>query len=161
LEWHDNESCRFPQRQISFLVLNMPLDPQTQALFRAILDRLIPRDNFPGACDAGVDAYILRRCETDTTDCGLIRTGLAEIDAAVLKRMGRVFSELAEDDQDALLADIDAGKMENVPPGFFTRIVELAAEGFYSNPENGGNRDGVSWRMIGYDRRTPGEPTAP
>jgi hypothetical protein len=36
--------------------------------------------------------------------------------------------------------------------------VELAHEGYYADPGNGGNRDAVSWRMIGYDPRLPTTP---
>ena len=32
-------------------------------------------------------------------------------------------------------------------------IVEHCAEGFYSNPENGGNKDGIAWEMIGFEVR--------
>ena len=37
----------------------------------------------------------------------------------------------------------------------FARLVELAHEGFYADPGNGGNRDAVSWRMIGYETHVP------
>jgi hypothetical protein len=40
-------------------------------------------------------------------------------------------------------------------------MVDLAAEGFYADPANGGNRDAASWRMIGYDPRLPANPTDP
>ena len=126
-----------------------------------MIDRLIPRDEFPGACDAGVDDYILRRCTTDESDRELIRSGLAKLNLASLERLGRAFLDLNEPDQDALLSDIDSGSIPNIPPGFFNRMVDLAAEGFYSNPGNGGNRGEVSWKMIGYDRRTPEHPRAP
>ena len=29
-------------------------------------------------------------------------------------------------------------------------MVEHVLEGFYADPGNGGNRDAVSWKMIGY-----------
>ena len=44
---------------------------------------------------------------------------------------------------------------------FINRLIDLAAEGFYADPANGGNRDGASWRMIGYDPLLPARPSAP
>ena len=41
---------------------------------------------------------------------------------------------------------------------FFARMTDLAHEGFYADPANGGNRDRLSWKMIGYD---PGLPEPP
>jgi hypothetical protein len=29
--------------------------------------------------------------------------------------------------------------------------VEHSAEGFYSDPGNGGNRDNIAWKMIGFE----------
>ena len=43
--------------------------------------------------------------------------------------------------------------VQNDPVAFFQTAVEHAMEGFYSDPGNGGNHDGVSWRMIGFEVR--------
>jgi gluconate 2-dehydrogenase gamma chain len=34
---------------------------------------------------------------------------------------------------------------------FFEMLLNLTAEGYFSDPANGGNRDALSWKMIGYD----------
>ncbi len=39
------------------------------------------------------------------------------------------------------------------PAAFFRNAVAHAAEGYYGDPANGGNRDGVAWRMIGFEVR--------
>jgi choline dehydrogenase-like flavoprotein len=62
--------------------------------------------------------------------------------------------------QDAVLTDLDAGRCATGWPGsaaaaFTDRMARLAAHGFYGDPAAGGNRDGVSWRMVGY-RQPPG-----
>ena len=64
---------------------------------------------------------------------------------------GKEFDRLAPADRDgkAAFADI-SGKQ------FFEALLQSAMEGFFGDPIYGGNRDKVSWRMIGY----PGLPAA-
>ena len=66
-----------------------------------------------------------------------------------------VYSWVPEATQDELLGRIEAGKVTTVwavdPAAFFRMAVEHCAEGYYSDPDNGGNRDGVSWRMMGFE----------
>ncbi len=54
-----------------------------------------------------------------------------------------------------MLRHIEAGEVLtawNVTPRlFFSLLVNTTAEGFYSNPEQGGNRKGVSWAMTGFE----------
>lgn len=168
----------------------MPLSAAATAALRAMLDRLIPRDEFPSATDAGVDDYITRQLAGDcAADFPMIASGLAalEHEAGVRQKeltgerrgsrdevssplplrspVQSVFAALNETQQDALLDAIsrDAVKTRwpGVPSVFFNRLVELAAEGFYADPGQGGNRGEVSWKMIGYARRVPDRPSAP
>ena len=68
---------------------------------------------------------------------------------------GMDFAALGEAQQDALLTRVEQGEVRTDwsidAAGFFAQFAEHCAEGFYSDPGNGGNRDGVSWRMIGYE----------
>ena len=41
---------------------------------------------------------------------------------------------------------------------FFELMVTLTNEGYYTDPSNGSNLNGVSWKMIGYDPRVPPKP---
>ena len=92
-----------------------------------------------------------------------------QLDAETVARHGpyQTFATLLPTQQDALLADLAAARpMTPWPPQlpaapWFHRLVELAHEGFYADPANGGNRDGASWRMIGYDPLLPARPSAP
>jgi hypothetical protein len=139
----------------------MPPFPLTT--LRALLDRLIPADDFPGALQSGVDGYVTRQLAGDCArEASWIATGLAHLDREAAARYdGRAFDSIGEANQDALLHEIEAGRTVCSWPSeisavvFFTRMVELAHEGYYADPGNGGNRDAVSWRMIGYDPRTP------
>ncbi|MEN9935261.1 MAG: hypothetical protein RLZZ387_1840 [Chloroflexota bacterium] len=128
------------------------------ATLQAALDRIIPPDDAPGAWEAGAGEYILLQLRGDLADMlGTYRAGLDSLDYEALAASGRPFAELGPDAQDALLARVERGEAQ-VPwttdsQQFFHTLCEHAAEGFYSDPGNGGNRDGVAWRMIGFEVR--------
>lgn len=124
-------------------------------VFRAVMDRVVPADDFPGAWDAGTGEYLRRQFERDLRHLvPLYCLGLEAIDAEARARHGAVFVALSAAVQDTLLRDVEAGRVVAfwpVEPGrFFRMLVEHVQEGFYADPGNGGNRDAVVWRMIGY-----------
>ncbi len=119
-----------------------------QALLRAVIDRLLPADDFPSASGFGADGYILAMLDGDAASAAeIIRYGLAELDRAGFLAAG-------SQGQDALLR---ASETES----WFLKLVELTAEGAYANPGSGGNRDARSWRMLGYQHRLPEGPDGP
>jgi hypothetical protein len=126
------------------------------AVLRAVLDRIIPADEFAGATAAGVDEFVLRLLKTDAQgDVAAMRDGLDGVEAEAKARKGKGFCDLAAAEQDELLKLIEAGDVQAAwgpPPAmWFTRVIALAMEGYYSDPGNGGNKGEVSWKMIGYD----------
>ena len=133
----------------------MLTEPQ-RATLRALVDRLIPADDFPGGWDAGVGDYLDRQFAGDLSDVvDLYRGGLDALDVEARTAAGVSFAALAPDAQDELLRRVEAGEVAadwSVDPAeFFRAATEHAAEGYYGDPGNGGNRDGVSWRMIGFE----------
>ena len=146
----------------------MPLLPTQLAALRALLDRLIPVDEFPGALAAGTDSFIVALLAGNcAAEAPAIALGLTQLDAEATARHGQVFVALSSTAQDALLTSLEQNLPVTVWPAplnasaFFNRMVDLAAEGFYADPANGGNRGAASWRMIHYDPRLPSQPTAP
>ena len=135
----------------SFLVVHATLE--------ALLDRLIPADETPGALAAGVDGYIVAQLRGDCAgEAPSLILGLVQLDAeAAAISSGISFAGLTAAQQDGLLSRLEMGSSATTWPAginaiaFFNRMVELAHEGFYADPGNGGNRGAVSWRMIGYD----------
>jgi gluconate 2-dehydrogenase gamma chain len=75
------------------------------------------------------------------------RDGLLGIDQASLAQFGKRFAALAPDERDRLLATIDAGNGE--AKLFFSLIRDHTMQGFYGDPRHGGNREYMSWRMLG------------
>lgn len=134
----------------------MLLTESQLAALRALIDQLIPPDDYPGGWEAGAGDYLL--CQL-AGDLAPLRTayqaGLDALDAEARAAGAASFSALPADAQRALLLRIEAGQAAAGwpidPAGFLRMAAEHAAEGFYGDPGNGGNRDGVAWRMIGFE----------
>ena len=114
---------------------------------RAVVDCLIPGDEFPGAYDAGVCDYLERLLQTDLAEhAEFFRAGVDAIDAEARARFDKPFAELSQTEQNATLVAI-----ESAAPRFFEMLVNTTAEGYYSEPQQGGNRGAVSWAMTGFE----------
>src|SRR5690348_6775118 len=121
---------------------------------RAVVDCLIPPDDFPGAYEAGVCDYLERLLQTDLADrAEFFREGIDAIEAEALARFDQSFAKLSASEQVATLVAI-----ESLKPRFFEMLVNTTAEGYYSEPAQGGNRDAVSWRMTGFEELTDLDP---
>ena len=130
-------------------------EEQRQTL-RAVLDCLIPSDEFPGASEAGVADYLERQFETDLADKrDFYFSGLAALENEMFARFQTGFAKLTSDQQTSTLKLIELGEVSTPwpvsPKDFFTLLVNTTAEGYYSNSEQGGNRDAVSWVMTGFE----------
>jgi gluconate 2-dehydrogenase gamma chain len=136
----------------------MTLTETEQRTLRAAVDRIIPPDDFPGAWEAGVGDYIAGQLEGDLQHLQrMYREGLAALDTEAVVETGTAFAALTAEQQDAVLRRIEAGSVQThwpVPPTrFFSLLIQHTAEGYYSDPGNGGNRDKVAWQMIGFQER--------
>ena len=125
-------------------------------VLRAVVNRIIPADEFPGGWEAGVGDYILRQLQGDLKQMvNIYARGLDGLDAEAQARHRGGFPELDSNSQDALLRDVEQDKTqaqwETDAVAFYANLVEHAQEGFYSDPSNGGNRGGVAWQMIGFE----------
>jgi gluconate 2-dehydrogenase subunit 3-like protein len=123
---------------------------------RAVVDCLIPPDDFPGAYDAGVCDYVERLLQTDLADeAEFFRTGIEAIDAEARARFDEPFADLSASEQISVLTAIESGDVKISWPiprtRFFEMLVNTTAEGYYSEPQQGGNRDAISWRMTGFE----------
>ena len=131
-------------------------DEQQLQTLHAAIDRIIPADEFPGGVEAGVCDYLLRQLGADLAHLATDYVRFVDaLNAEAEAGQGMDFAALGEAQQDALLTRVEQGEVRTDwsidAAGFFAQFAEHCAEGFYSDPGNGGNRDGVSWRMIGYE----------
>lgn len=132
------------------------LSDRQVAVLRAAVDRIIPPDDFPGGWAGGVGDYLFRQFERDlrgTLD--IYARGLDALDAEAQAAYGQRFDELNSETQDVLLSQIELGGVQTTWPVdaavFFRMLVEHSIEGYYSDPGNGGNHDGIAWKMIGFE----------
>ena len=130
-------------------------DLQLRTLHAAI-DRVIPPDDFPGGVEAGVADYLHGQLGRDLAHLAVDYPRFCDaLEGEAQALHGQAFAALAAEAQDILLARVERAEVETAwpldPSAFFAAFIEHCAEGFYSDPGNGGNRDGVAWRMIGYE----------
>ena len=119
-------------------------------LVEAIAARIFPTTDTPGAVEAGAVTYIDRAlAEAYRPLLPRYRRGLRELDHYAESTAGQPFMALGEVQQDAILADLEAGK---VPGGaeFFQMVRRHILEGVFGEPQYGGNRDLVGWRLVGF-----------
>jgi hypothetical protein len=132
-------------------------DIQTNTL-QAVVNRIIPPDDWPGGWEAGVGDYLFRQFERDLNDAAeTYRQGLDALEAEAQAAGSAGFVAIDAAAQDALLSRVEQGDVQTQwatdPAHFFVMLVDHCAEGFYSDPGNGGNRDEVAWIMIGFEVR--------
>jgi gluconate 2-dehydrogenase gamma chain len=128
--------------------------PETDTLI-ALMDRIIPADDYPAASKAGVLNYIRRIMATDLrSSCEWYRSGLEMLNKEALTLHGCAFTILSSDLQDELIALLEKKQTScdwPIPSSEFIRLsVNLVSEGYYADPANGGNLNAVSWGMIGF-----------
>jgi gluconate 2-dehydrogenase gamma chain len=121
-------------------------DAQARTL-GALCDQIIPGDDFPSASQAGAVNYIDRQLARHyQRHQQVYREGLDGADAMSRKRFGLAFADLSADQQLQI-----AFSLEKESRAFFELVREHTMEGYYGSPRHGGNRDAVSWRMLGLD----------
>jgi len=133
------------------------LNQEQEEVLRAAVDRILPPDEHPGAWEAGAAEYLARQLAGDLLPLrDLVVAGLAALDAEAAARFGPGFAALGPDRQDELLRGVEKGDVQAAwsvaPQVFFGLLVRTTAEGFYSDPAQGGNRGRVSWAMTGFER---------
>ena len=122
----------------------------------AVVDCLIPPDDFPGGYDAGVCNYIEQLLQTDLAEhAEFFRAGIDAIDCEALATYDAPFAVLTREQQNSTLENIESGALKTSwpisPAHFFEMLVNTTAEGYYSDPQQGGNRGRVSWVMTGFE----------
>src|SRR4051812_24167338 len=117
------------------------------ATLAAICDQIIPADDFPSASQAGVLNYIdlqllghYRRHQRTYLD------GLRQANELSLGRFGLGLARTSTLQQFEIAITVER---EN--KAFFDLVRAHTMQGYYGTPRHGGNRDAVSWRMLGLD----------
>lgn len=93
--------------------------------------------------------------QSELTPAMKYRSGLKALDDHCRGAMGgRTFTDLSDEEKDSLLAEMEKDAIRFAGPvgsgSFFSLILQNTMEGFFADPVYGGNRDMVSWKMIGF-----------
>ena len=113
------------------------------SVLRSAINRIIPADDFPSGWDAGVGNFFAQLLTIETQYLFAYQQGLNQIEAEAFLMFRSEFAALEPEQQDILLSRTEAD--------FFNLLVSQTMEGFYSDPGNGGNKDGIAWKMIGFE----------
>jgi gluconate 2-dehydrogenase gamma chain len=145
----------------------------------AAIDTLIPSDHVgPGALELGVAPFIDRQLagsygkgyrlylegpfvegtpeqgyQLKLTPAELMKAGIADVNAYVRGKHKSNFSDLKPNERALVLSDIEKGRvgLATVPNAtFFSLLLQLTVEGYFSDPIHGGNKNKAAWKMIGF-----------
>ena len=112
-----------------------------------LVDQIVPADEFPSASQAGAVSYIDKQLARHyRRHRETYAAGLARAEALGRERFGKAVAELSAAQQLALVGEIEKKDGE-----FFDLLRDHTMEGYYGGPRHGGNKDAVSWRMLGLD----------
>ena len=155
------------------------LTPTEQAFLSATADTMIPADELsPSGTDCGIVTFIDRQLasawgggaktyrsgpflkgkpeqgyQLSLTPKEFFQAGIAAANEWSRKTYGKEFDRLSVADRNAALRAIQEGKAEFKSfssRAFFGQLLTITMQGFFSDPVYGGNRDKVSWKMLGY-----------
>lgn len=150
------------------------------AFINAAVDRLIPDDgNGPGGVAAGVPEFLDRQMELPyghgaywymhgpfhpdapatlgyqmrQTPRELYRLGIALAEQAAQAAHHQPFAQLDAHARDALLTMLDKGTLATngaQASAFFALLLRNTREGYFADPQYGGNRNMTAWKAIGF-----------
>ena len=119
-------------------------DAQASTL-ATICDQIVPADEFPSASQAGVLSYIDRQLARHyRRHRDAYAFGLEGSQVLSRKQFGQDLAALSAAQKLEIVSAI-----EQQDPQFFELVRSHTLEGYYGSPRHGGNRDAISWRMLG------------
>ena len=128
------------------------------ALVIELCEQIIPRDDVAGATDAGVIHFIDRQLLGPyARDQQTYRLGLECFTKTCLQLHGESFGQLDSARKVAVMKLVEASKApaelwKGVGQSvFFRLLLDHTMQGFYGSPRHGGNRDYVSYKILGLD----------
>lgn len=168
-----------PARGISAEAVPLWFNPGEWRFIVAACARLIPEDDLgPGAVSEGVPVFIDRQMEqpygygqlwymqppfaeaipelgyqSSLVPRETYRRGIAAVDRYCQQQYHADFADLTAAQQDEVLTGLEAGRIngEQVPGAlFFTQLLENTKEGYFADPQHGGNQTLASWTLIGF-----------
>ncbi len=130
-------------------------------LVDTVAARIFPTTDTPGAVEAGTVFYIDRALAGPYARWlpRYVR-GFRALNRYAKRQFGASFEKLSGAQQDSVLADLEAGKVNELPNGeeFFELLRAHVLEGVFGEPSYGGNRDMIGWKLVGFPGQQWGYP---
>lgn len=123
----------------------------------AVMHRILPSDDGPGAVEAGVDTYAAAALDHRAFRGGVVEwveQNLQALEKQARALHGKILADCDPAQQDAL---IEARSDDQALAGreFLNLMVGIGLEGFLGDPAHGGNLEQVGWAYIGFEPRDP------
>jgi len=132
--------------------------PEEALCVIALCEQIIPKDQSPGATDAGVIFYIDRQLSAVFQyDQETYRSGIKNLQIYCQKTSGKNFELLATEEQKRIMKLMESNQINpsewssGRPSDFFELIRSHTMQGFYGSPIHGGNKDFMSFEMLRID----------
>jgi gluconate 2-dehydrogenase gamma chain len=125
----------------------------------AIADRIFPKTDTPGGVEIGAVDYIEVALTGDYAALApLYREGLRAVEREAHRRAGARFAELTGQQQDEILGEFETGKIEKFKKAaeFFDVVRYHVLEGIFCEPQYGGNKDMLGWRLVNFPGQQSG-----
>ncbi len=124
----------------------------------ALAEQIIPADEYAGAKEAGVVNFIDKQLNGPYARyIDNYKNGIEAINITAQKKHNLLFEELNFKNQYTLMLEMENGTLsgeewQHISTTHFFRLIrDHSLQGYYGSPRHGGNKDYVSYRMIGLD----------
>ena len=128
------------------------------AAIEAMFEQIIPTDKDPGAKEANVINFIDKQLVSHySRHQHIYRTGIAGLQETSQIMFGKTFEKLKWAEQYEIMLALESNKAKGETwvklssSKFFNLVKDHTMQGFYGSPRHGGNKDYVSYRMLGLD----------
>jgi gluconate 2-dehydrogenase gamma chain len=129
------------------------LTPSETRTLAAIADRIFPQTDTPGAVEIGALNYIDIALSGDYAALApLYRRGLRTVNRLAQAKFAKRFPDLDEEQKDAVLAEFETGSVRGFKKAaeFFETVRYHVLEGIFCEPQYGGNKAMIGWRLVGF-----------
>jgi gluconate 2-dehydrogenase gamma chain len=127
----------------------------------AIAARILPTTDTPGAVEAGAVFYIDHALAGPYAHwLSRYAGGFRALNKYAKRQFGVSFENLSGEQQDSVLSDLEAGTITELRNGeeFFELLRTHVLEGVFGEPNYGGNRDMIGWKLVGFPGQQWGYP---
>lgn len=142
-----------PSPQQALATSHLTFTNQEFAVLSAAVARVLPKDEDPGALEANVPEYIDRALQSQQLESMRknFGPGLAALDRRCQRMFKVGFPEASPEQQDEVLTIFKNSPETSGESRWYEMLIVLSLEGFLGDPSYGGNRDGVGWKLVGFE----------